>query len=59
MMRAALREHGLRVRIIENQRVLPPPIKPATLSPTRKHRDAVAGQMIELADAKKRYKSPG
>jgi len=53
------RQPRLRVKVIEaTVRVLPGP-KPPINNPTRKWRLAQAERMSELADAKKRYKSPG
>lgn len=34
-------------------------VQPDIISETRDYRFQVAGQMSDLADAKKRYKSPG
>jgi hypothetical protein len=59
LMCGALKQQGLRVRVIKNQRKLPEPVKPAINNHTRAWREAEAARMIDLADARKRYKSPG
>lgn len=53
------RHRGKRARVSRCTETSTMTIKPAVQSPTRQFRDQVAGRMIELADAKKRYKSPG
>jgi hypothetical protein len=55
---AAIRNSGLRVRVLPHERKLLT-IKPEVSSETRTWRLRLAGQMSDLADAKKRYKSPG
>ena len=55
---AALRQQGLRVRVIPYKRKLLK-VKPAVASETRTFREQKSGEMSDLADAKKRYKSPG
>lgn len=55
---AELRSKGLRVRVVPaEKKVLT--VKPLVLSETRDHRHRVSGQMSDLADARKRYKSMG
>jgi hypothetical protein len=55
---AAIRNSGLRVRVVPHiKRLLT--VKPEVNSETRTWRLRLAGQMSDLADAKKRYKSPG
>jgi hypothetical protein len=56
---AALRQSGLIARVKYIERPDPLPVKPAVNNATRKWRDDQAGKVIELADARKRYKSPG
>jgi hypothetical protein len=59
-MYGALKQQGLRVRVIKNQRKLPDPIKPATAyNVTKSHRELQAAILSDIADARKRYKSPG
>jgi hypothetical protein len=48
----------LRVRVVPGQTVMVQP-DPPIVNQTRQFRQEQAGRMIELADAKKRYKSPG
>lgn len=58
---AGLRAEGRRVRVEEFRRKAEPlrVLPPVVGSATRAHRDAVAESMVELFDARKRYKSPG
>jgi hypothetical protein len=54
----SLQHKGLRVRVQPGtEKVLM--VKPPINSEIRKWREEVSGQMSDLADAKKRYKSPG
>ena len=55
---SALRQQGYRVQVKPFYRKLLE-VKPEVISETRTHREAISGQMSDLADAKKRYKSPG
>lgn len=55
---AAIRNSGLRVRVVPHVRKLLT-VKPPINSETRHWRFNLAGQMSDLADAKKYYKSPG
>ena len=55
---AALRQSKLRVRVIPHVRKLLT-VKPPINSEIRDWRVKLAGQMSDLADAKKKYKSPG
>lgn len=55
---AALRKKGLRIKVVPHKTPILQ-VKPQVVSETRRFREQQAGQMIELADAKKRYKSPG
>jgi hypothetical protein len=56
---AFIRDNGLRVRVTVVRRPDPIPVKPAISSQSKDWRDNQASNVIELADARKRYKSPG
>jgi hypothetical protein len=54
----ALQHKGLRVRVVPStEKVLT--VKPAINCEIRRWREEVSGKMSDLADASKRYKSPG
>ena len=55
---SALRQQVYRVQVKPFYRKLLE-VKPEVISETRTHREQISGQMSDLADAKKRYKSPG
>jgi hypothetical protein len=54
----ALQHKGLRVRVVPSKKYVVP-VAPPIINATREFRQQQAGRMIELADANKRYKSPG
>lgn len=54
----ALQHQKLRVRVVPGKKYVPTVLAPI-VNATREFRQEQAGRMIELADANKRYKSPG